>query len=110
MLPSPPTSSLTWQQRLAAFPAELRDRRIWCVWRAEERDGKTTKVPHAKSNDPSTWITFEDACTTADTAQNLGVGVLCDGSYSFVDLDKCITVEIEPWAKAVLLRTNSYAE
>jgi hypothetical protein len=70
----PELLATSWQERLAAFPAELRDKDIWCVWRPEERDGKLTKVPCAKSNDPTTWASFKEACAIADRNKGYGVG------------------------------------
>lgn len=75
-----------WAVKLQHFPAELRDKPIWCVWRYLVREAKPTKVPMqidgrmAKSNDPQTWATFTDACVAADADGELGVGVFCDGS------------------------------
>jgi hypothetical protein len=100
-----------WSRRLAAFPAELREQDIWCNWIFEERGGKVTKRPLASSTDRSTWISFEEACRRADANTEFGVGVMCDGSHTFVDLDKCVVNgQIEAWAQAALLRLKSYAE
>jgi len=105
---------VAWEERLRAFPAELKALPIFCNWHPEERDGKKTKVPHARSNNPSTWISFEAACAEADLRADAfhgGVGVMCDGNYAFIDLDGCIVNgQIELWTEAVLQRTNSYAE
>ena len=54
---------------LDAIPEELRQLPQWVLWRKETRGGKTTKVLYqvrapstrAKSNDPATWATFEEA-------------------------------------------------
>src|SRR5215469_11270432 len=49
-----------WAERLSDFPRELKEKRIWCVWRRVSRGGQDTKVPYqtnglpAKSNDSST--------------------------------------------------------
>ncbi len=61
---------------LQNLPNELRGRDNFVVWRNEIRDGKETKVPydaksngnhiHAKSNDPSTWTSLEEAARVAD--------------------------------------------
>jgi putative DNA primase/helicase len=104
------------------FPASLKALKIWCLWRYKDRDGKRTKVPfqvngiRARSNDPSTWACFADACAAA--SDELQLGLFADGSHTFVDLDGCIAVDgtIEPWAQAnVSSRTKlrcvqSYAE
>ena len=50
------------------IPQEMRDIPQWVAWRAEQRGGKTTKIPiniatgrGAKTNDPATWASFDDA-------------------------------------------------
>src|SRR5215210_1727094 len=47
---------------------DIRNLRQWLCWRAEERDGKPTKIPYspltgerAKSTDPRTWASYEEA-------------------------------------------------
>ena len=55
----------------------------WCVWRLEVRNGKETKPPYqaanpnvsAKSNDPSTWATFDVAAAAAKET-NSGIGLM----------------------------------
>ena len=106
------------QDPIPQFPATLKARKTWCLWRCEERNGKQTKVPYqanrvpARSNDPSTWATFADACSAIFGQTEFKLGTFADGSHSFIDLDKCIGADgkIEPWAQAVLARTGSYAE
>jgi primase-polymerase (primpol)-like protein len=106
------------QDPIPLFPATLKARKTWCLWRYEERDGKRTKVPYqvsgvpARSNDRRTWATFEAACSAISGQTEFDLGIFADGSHAFVDLDKCIGSDatIEPWAEAVLCRTNSYAE
>ena len=73
------------------FPQELLDKKIWCVWRLEQKAGsdKPTKVPYvpdnaggfhrASSTDSSTWATFDDICAaylanTTATASDDGLG------------------------------------
>jgi hypothetical protein len=98
------------------FPAELREDKLWCNWRLVQRgDKKPTKVPFqpsgapASSTDSSTWSTFEGVCTAANRFD--GIGVFCNGTYTFIDLDNCVKDGvIEPWALAALARINSYTE
>lgn len=79
------------------IPQKLRDEARWIVWRNEKKNGKYTKVPYdartggfAKSNDSSTWTTFEEAHNVAEdvlSKQNYdGVGFMLHGS-KFVGID-----------------------
>lgn len=102
------------------IPDFLQGKKIWLVWRYEEKNGKMTKVPympilknglrvHAKSNDPETWSTFEAVAK----AENFdGIGIFFDGSFTGIDLDHCIDDEneINFQAKTILEMCDSYAE
>ena len=103
------------------IPSELRCRPQWVVWRGEQRDGKTAKVPyipgslrHARSNDPSTWTTFDFAAAAARAIN--GPGGLAyalspgDGLVG-IDLDECARGGVlEPWAQVFVDTLGSYAE
>jgi hypothetical protein len=65
---TPPARSLTHHR----IPQEIRRRRAWCPLKFELRDGKQTKIPYdlqtghrAKSNNPKTWTSFEEASQAA---------------------------------------------
>ena len=52
------------------IPDELKQLNNWCVWKLQERNGKKTKIPFnaetgefAKSNDKSTWSSYETVST-----------------------------------------------
>lgn len=72
----------------------------WVNWKLVPLEkGKTTKVPYksktvkAKSNDPSTWNTYETVSTAADNGSNnfSGVGiVLHDGKLICIDIDHVV--------------------
>lgn len=71
------------------IPTELKSLPNFVVWKKEKRNGKFTKVPYdakngelAKSNDSSTWSTFEQAEKTADilTGNYDGIGFMLHGS------------------------------
>jgi putative DNA primase/helicase len=74
----------------AAVPQVLINLPQWIVWKLERRDGKATKVPYdathkgtyAKSNDPSTWATFDQALETASDILNDydGCGFMLQGT------------------------------
>jgi putative DNA primase/helicase len=104
-------------------PAALRDRPQWVAWRTIVRSGKPTKVPVnprtgdlAKSNDKSTWGTFEQALNVCRTKSDLsGIGFVFspDDPYCGVDLDDCIdlsTDSIKLWAKHFIEQLESYSE
>ena len=81
---------------LARVPAELKAEARWVCWRREVRGGKSTKLPvcaatgrMAKSTDPSTWATFEDASRAVARWRCDGVGFMfgSDRAYTGLDLD-----------------------
>ncbi len=93
----------------------------WVCWRPDQRDGKWTKVPVnartlnlAKSNDPTTWSTFDDAVRATTADPELGIGFMLGDEWLGVDLDgvvdpatgKITDPEVEAW----LASTESYVE
>jgi len=125
--------SLMWNYNMAvkldAIPQELRRLNQWVVWRYEKKkNGRLAKVPldpketrepkRAKTNDPSTWASFEEAVKTylekRDEWHLAGIGfVFSDGEFVGIDLDNCRdpeTGEIEKWAQRIIERVGSYAE
>ncbi len=89
------------QPRFDAIPQELRSRPHWVVWRAEEREGKLTKIPYcttdqrASTTDPSTWLTFFDARRLYEAGGFDGIGYVFSGDdpYTGVDLDAGLSEE-----------------
>jgi len=107
------------------------DQRVWLVWRNEIRNGTKTKVPYsavgrkAKSDDPTTWIDLDRAAALAPKMINGlggGIGVILgidcgdDWQLGGIDLDTCTAgaevsdAVVEPWAREVIERINSYTE
>ena len=82
-------------------PSLLKAKHRWVCWRAETRNGKSTKVPYradgqgrAKTNDPSTWAAFP-----TERARFDGIGfVLGDG---IVGIDVDIPVD-DPLTRGVI--------
>lgn len=70
------------------IPDEMKAERRWVAWRAEQRDGRWTKIPmspsggNAKSNDPATWGTYDEAAKVGR-----GVGFMLGDGWLGVDLD-----------------------
>lgn len=84
---------------LDRVPAELKAEPRWVCWRLVERDGRRTKMPvdartgrMAKSTDPATWATFEDAVAAVGRLGCSGVGFVFgpDRAYTGLDLDHVI--------------------
>lgn len=84
---------------LARVPEELRAEPRWVCWRRETRNGKTTKLPvdahtgrMAKSTDPATWASFEEAVAAVGRWRCDGVGFVFgpDRAFTGLDLDHVI--------------------
>lgn len=107
---------------LAEFPAELIVLPQWVLWKLEERDGRSTKIPYqtnglkAGSTNSETWSDFQKVMAAyVGKADFSGVGFVFspDDPYVGIDLDKCrdpVTGVVEPWAVAVLERISTYTE
>lgn len=103
------------------IPDELKQRKCWVVWKYLIRHGKKTKIPfqmsgaEAKTNDPSTWDTFDTALRRFAAGAWEGIGFVFspDDPYTGIDLDGCRnpdTKVIEPWAKEIICSLGGYAE
>ncbi|CCQ36829.1 uncharacterized protein Nmlp_2675 [Natronomonas moolapensis 8.8.11] len=106
------------------LPNTLLARGQWLCWRAEERDGKMTKIPtdpasgeFASTTDPATWGTFETARdrATSPTTDATGVGFVFtdDDPIVGVDLDDCRipeTGKTRQWASDIVDRLDSFTE
>ena len=123
-----PTKSVTKPKthcsNLAELPsalAPLTDEMRWVNWRWESREGKKgeiiwTKPPYrprdltfARSNDRSTWGSYERAVRRWENGDADGIGVmLLDYELAAADLDDCCQLDavkkkttIDPWARAL---------
>ena len=102
--------------------APLKDEARFITWRYEERDGKKTKVPYspltggrAKSNDPNTWGTFEQAAEMIEARSDMclsGVGVVLGDGLAGVDFDHVINDEgvFDPAIGPIINALNTYVE
>ena len=103
------------------LPAAMVTRPQWLCWRAEERDGKTTKVPvepnsgsYASATDAATWADFATARDYADR-EDIGLGFVFtdDDPLVGVDLDGCRdseTGKLTEWADDIVSRLDSFTE
>ena len=107
---------------LKNIPEELRQISQWVLWKWKKLPGgRFTKPPFqptgkpAKSTDPSTWVTFDQALQAYESGEFAGIGFVLsekDPCCGF-DLDGSRNREngeIEPWAKKILNFLNSYSE
>jgi putative DNA primase/helicase len=105
------------------IPAALKERRQWVLWRLEMREGQKTKVPYqvnaptrmARSNDPATWTSFENAQDAArQFAEFDGIGFMFSATDPFVgiDLDRCFGPDgtLLPWARTYVEMVPTYWE
>jgi hypothetical protein len=65
----------------------------------------------AKSTDPSTWTTFDDACDALILGDFCGIGFVLGEGLHGIDLDDCIDENgLSPLAQEILVRVDGYAE
>ena len=56
---------------------QLKTGKIWTNWVwYMTKDGKNTKKPLSKVNDPNTWITYAEAESNAEWNENNGIGIM----------------------------------
>lgn len=100
-----------------AVPQELRESKRWCVFVIQEVNGRMTKVPYdvntfkkARSNDESTWGTFEQALHVYNTSKTPdGLGYFFEEPYFGIDLDD-VGEQIEEYRNGTADHTNIVAE
>ena len=103
----------------AAIPLELQQRNQWCLWRRVMRGGRPTKMPFrpsgepARSNDPATWCSFDDAIFALMSGEFAGLGIMLGQGLFGIDLDgvrdpRTGTVTAE--ASSIIRRLSSYTE
>lgn len=95
------------------------DKKQWVLWRLEEHDGNTKKVPyikgnrHASTTDPTTWLTHNEAWNAYSEHDDYdGIGLVFGGDVLGVDLDKCLEGgEItDPIVSSFVEAANTYTE
>ena len=108
-----------------SIPAELKSKRQWLLWRWEyvqdDEGERITKPPYrpcgspAATDDPTTWVTFEEAVAAHKTKEFSGIGFVLTSVNGFVgvDLDHVrdpATGETKEWAQDIVNRLDSYTE
>jgi len=104
-------------------PDDLGEHDQWVLWRYEERNGGTTKVPYqvgrrrASTTDPSTWASVEAVANEWISAPNwyVGPGFVFSPNDPFcgIDLDDSLDAEgkPKPWAQGIVERfSDTYME
>lgn len=103
------------------IPAELRDTPRWILWRYEERDGKTTKVPCGVNGDhlavtvSRNWKPLDTVLSWLPNTPADGIGFCFSTADDLcgVDLDhgrEAETGELLPWAAEIVRDLDSYTE
>lgn len=109
----------------ADVPKELKTFPNFLCWKSVVRNGKATKIPFdpktgfpAKTNDPTTWATFEQAVGAADplSGNNYdGIGFVFTDPLQGADLDGVVQTShdvavIDLFAAAIAKLANTYCE
>ncbi|MDK4501214.1 DEAD/DEAH box helicase family protein [Fusobacterium necrophorum] len=76
------------------IPDELKREKRWCLYKIIQRDGKNSKLPlmpngkPAKSNDKTTWNSYEDCIAALNRNIGDGLGFMLGDGYIGIDIDK----------------------
>jgi hypothetical protein len=101
------------------IPQELQNETRWVVWREEKRNGKKTKVPYdaktgefAKSNDSTTWATFEQAIKASELLNSGGYDgpgfMLHNSELTGIDFDGVLDDGVpEPYALNIIAQIGT---
>jgi len=101
-------------------PDNLRSTGHFCLWRREERGGRSTKVPYtvtgmrASVSHPEDFATYKEARAVLDRRPDKysGLGIGLFGDLVGIDIDHCVEPDgqLTPLAREVIDRIGSYAE
>lgn len=96
------------------IPDEMKARPQWVAWSLVQRPGKPTKLPInpkngqlAKTDDPSTWGTFDQAVRTGKQLSGIGYVFSKDDPYCGIDLDGHIDHDLIKWLGSYAERSQS---
>ena len=95
---------------------ELKDKKIWFLWRKEMNGERINKIPFAAVGGATgtnekyrhTWVTHSEAVASMDSQNAAGVGFVIPEGYFFLDIDHRELTD--PFVKTLLSRFDSYAE
>lgn len=100
------------------IPQELKNQHQWVCFKLVPRGERMDKLPvdaktgaMAKSNDPSTWCSFEEAVDAVKRLDASGIGIMFADGLCGVDLDHCLDGgEPNPQAREFVETLQSYTE
>ncbi|MFK4316007.1 MULTISPECIES: phage/plasmid primase, P4 family [unclassified Bacillus (in: firmicutes)] len=101
------------------IPIELKNTPNWVLWRAEVRNGKSTKVPYqlngsmAQSNNRNTWANFEEVLEVYQQGRYNGIGFMFskDDPFIGIDIDHCVQEgKFTDLAEDIMNTVPSYTE
>jgi hypothetical protein len=104
---------------LKAISSQLAERNQWVLWREEQRDDDSTKMPYqsngnpASTTDPDHWMSPDEAEEAFAQGDFSGAGYVFspDDPFVGIDLDHCIEDgDLKPWAQEIVDRLDSYTE
>lgn len=106
-----------------AYPSEMKEYGQWVLWKLEEQsEGKPKKIPYttngsqARTNDPTTWTSFDEAFETYQ--KNIcfysGLGFVFTETDPFIGIDYDHVIDsmgiIDPEISEEITILNSYTE
>lgn len=94
----------------------LKGKRLWLLWKKQERNGKTAKVPFAANGGKcgtseeyrQTWVTYQEAEQAAKKHNAAGIGFKIPDNVFFLDIDH--RDQNDPVVNDILSKFNSYTE
>ena len=95
--------------------SQLKTGRIWTNWVWHTKNGKQTKRPISKVNEPNTWLTYEQALSGMEWNSFNGIGIMFARNSSGlaicgIDID-AHHVDTNPLTKEILdMFSNTYIE
>ena len=100
------------QGKYAAVPEELKILPQWVIHTDKKIPYNPKTLKRAKSNDSTTWGSFEQAVAQVKGAY-VGIGFELNGSIVGIDIDHCVnplTGEASPFAQSIIDYIDSYTE
>src|ERR1039457_407048 len=102
------------------IPTSLKAKRIWLPFKTSPRPaGGVNKIPQnrqgrpAKHNDPSIWLSYEEAVLRASRPGYGGIGIVLSEGMGImgIDFDHClVNGELKPQIEQFVLDLNTYTE